>query len=66
MLESDSLTPILWLQDDLIERLGGVDKVAELTGRKKRLVRGEDGKVRFLSRATDGPIDTVRALSPKP
>ena len=52
-------------QDDLIERLGGVDEVAELTGRKKRMVKGRDGRFQFLPRATDGPIDTVRP-NPKP
>ena len=34
--------------------------MAELTGRKSRMVRGKDGAIRFLSRAAgDVPIDQV-------
>ena len=50
------------LQDDLIERLGGVDKVAEMSGRNKRMVAGSDGRYRHLSRATDVPLDMVRLI----
>ena len=48
------------MQDDLTERLGGVDKVAEMSGRNKRMVAGADGRYRHLSRATDVPLDMVR------
>ena len=30
------------MQDELIEQLGGVEKVAELTGRRKCMVRDDD------------------------
>jgi hypothetical protein len=39
--------------DDLIERLGGEDAVAELTGRKERPVKGGDGMVRMERRRPD-------------
>jgi len=47
-------------QDDLIDRLGGVDKVAELTGRRRRMVRDPDnGQFYYLPRAQDMPLDKV-------
>ena len=49
------------LQDDLIERLGGPDKVAELTGRRKRMVRDPDtGRYQYKMRAQDCPVDQAR------
>ena len=52
------------MQDELIDLLGGADNVAELTGRKSRMVRGKDGKLRFLSRASHNvPLDQVRLFS---
>ena len=39
--------------DTLIHELGGVDSVAELTGRKGRLIK-HNGKFRFASRAENG------------
>ncbi|CAL8469508.1 g9049 [Coccomyxa elongata] len=46
--------------DDLIDRLGGVDKVAELTGRRKRMVRDPDaGTFHYKARAQDMPLDKV-------
>ena len=38
-------------QDDLIERLGGPAEVAEMTGRQRRMVRGEGGKLRCVDAA---------------
>ena len=50
-------------QDDLIERLGGVDAVAELTGRRKRMVRDpRSGQYHYRTRAQDCPIDQVPFL----
>lgn len=47
-------------QDDLIDRLGGVDKVAELTGRRRRVVRDPDNsQFYYLPRAQDMPLDKV-------
>jgi hypothetical protein len=39
--------------DTLIDHLGGVDKVAEMTGRKGRLVRRPNGKIIYRARAED-------------
>ena len=41
--------------DTLIDKLGGVTQVAELTGRKKRLVRSQEtGKFEYQSRSANG------------
>uniref|UniRef100_A0A4W5R0Y1 Protein strawberry notch homolog 2 n=1 Tax=Hucho hucho TaxID=62062 RepID=A0A4W5R0Y1_9TELE len=37
--------------DELIDKLGGPEKVSEMTGRKGRVVRRPDGSVRYESRA---------------
>lgn len=46
--------------DELIDRLGGPERVAEMTGRKGRVVSRPDGTVAFESRAEQGlSIDHV-------
>lgn len=46
--------------DTLLNDLGGPKKVAELTGRKRRLVKIEDGKFEYQSRAqTNIPLDSI-------
>ncbi|KAM9461861.1 strawberry notch homolog 2b isoform 2-T2 [Clarias gariepinus] len=40
--------------DELIDKFGGPEKVAEMTGRKGRVVRRPDGSVRYESRAEQG------------
>ncbi|XP_023653713.1 protein strawberry notch homolog 2-like [Paramormyrops kingsleyae] len=40
--------------DELIDRLGGPEKVSEMTGRKGRVVRQANGSVRYESRAEQG------------
>ncbi|KAL0615277.1 Protein strawberry notch-like protein 2 [Plecturocebus cupreus] len=46
--------------DELIDQLGGPQRVAEMTGRKGRVVSRPDGTVAFESRAEQGlPIDHV-------
>lgn len=49
-------TVILWASplDDLIDQLGGVCSVAEMTGRKGRIVRGEDSKLKYELRDSEG------------
>jgi hypothetical protein len=39
--------------DDLIERLGGPGAVAEMTGRKARLLRQENGKYEYVQRSKE-------------
>ena len=52
-------------QDDLIERLGGIDAVAELTGRRKRMVRDRaSGRYVYRARARDCPVDQVPQQRP--
>ncbi|XP_063770424.1 protein strawberry notch homolog 2 isoform X2 [Pseudophryne corroboree] len=46
--------------DVLIDQLGGPDKVAEMTGRKGRMIRRSDGSVGFESRAEQNlSIDNI-------
>ncbi|KAG9266602.1 hypothetical protein AMEX_G19242 [Astyanax mexicanus] len=40
--------------DELIDKFGGPERVAEMTGRKGRVVRQPDGSVRYESRAEQG------------
>lgn len=55
--------PCCAAQDELIEQLGGVDKVAELTGRRKRMVKdAESGAYHYKLRAQDCPLDQVCSL----
>ena len=49
--------------DQLIEELGGPSKVAELTGRKKRLERGCDGVYTYVKRMPEaGSYDEIIIL----
>merc|ERR1719326_989878 len=45
--------------DDLIERLGGARKVAEMTGRSHRLELGTDGRRRLVPRSSSGSSDSI-------
>jgi hypothetical protein len=49
--------------DDIIQRLGGPSKVAEMTGRKHRLVMQEDGTYLYQARAenSDCAAEKVRS-----
>ena len=40
------------MQDELIERLGGVDAVAEMSGRKRRMVKQPNGSYKYCSRSS--------------
>lgn len=51
--------------DDLIDRLGGHSKVAEMTGRSCRMERGENGKFVYTKRVCDKGPDFVRRLPPQ-
>ena len=50
-----------WLmQDELIERLGGVDAVAEMSGRKRRMVKQPNGTYKYCLRSSaEGGLDRV-------
>ncbi|XP_049824362.1 protein strawberry notch isoform X2 [Aethina tumida] len=46
--------------DQLIDELGGPENVAEMTGRKGRVVSTEDGGIQYESRSeTDVPLETL-------
>lgn len=46
--------------DQLIDELGGPDNVAEMTGRKGRVVQTEDGSIQYESRSEqDVPLETL-------
>ncbi|KAJ8954252.1 hypothetical protein NQ318_005848 [Aromia moschata] len=46
--------------DQLIDELGGPENVAEMTGRKGRVVQTEDGGIQYESRSeTDVPLETL-------
>ncbi|XP_070492560.1 protein strawberry notch isoform X1 [Chironomus tepperi] len=55
---SDSLPPNTL--DQLIDELGGPENVAEMTGRKGRVVQNEDGSIQYESRSEqDVPLETL-------
>lgn len=46
--------------DQLIDELGGPDNVAEMTGRKGRVVQADDGSIQYESRSEqDVPLETL-------
>lgn len=46
--------------DQLIDELGGPDNVAEMTGRKGRVIQTEDGSIQYESRSEhDVPLETL-------
>lgn len=46
--------------DQLIDELGGPENVAEMTGRKGRVVQNEDGSIQYESRSEqDVPLETL-------
>lgn len=46
--------------DQLIDELGGPENVAEMTGRKGRVVQREDGGIEYESRSeVDVPLETL-------
>jgi hypothetical protein len=51
--------------DQLIELLGGVNAVAEMTGRRKRFIRREDGKLGLCPRdpKTENLVERYVAIS---
>lgn len=55
---SDNLPPNTL--DQLIDELGGPENVAEMTGRKGRVVQNEDGSIQYESRSEqDVPLETL-------
>ena len=46
--------------DQLIDEFGGPENVAEMTGRKGRVVQTEDGTIQYESRSeVDVPLETL-------
>ena len=57
-------TAVCALQDELIERLGGVDAVAEMSGRRRRMVKQPNGTYKYCVRSSgEGGLDKVRLPS---
>ncbi|XP_032457238.1 protein strawberry notch isoform X2 [Nasonia vitripennis] len=49
--------------DQLIDELGGPENVAEMTGRKGRIVQTEDGAIQYESRSeVDIPLETLNLI----
>lgn len=55
----DSFTSLSQLQDELIERLGGVDAVAEMSGRKRRMVKQPNGSYKYCLRSGEVALEKV-------
>ena len=51
--------------DCLLDELGGKKAVAEMTGRKNRMIRSADGR-RFVLGARRGELDQCRPIAPRP
>lgn len=52
--------------DQLIDELGGPDNVAEMTGRKGRVVQNDDGSIQYESRSEqDVPLETLNLTEKK-
>lgn len=52
--------------DQLIDELGGPENVAEMTGRKGRVVQNEDGSIQYESRSEqDVPLETLNLTEKK-
>ncbi|XP_055631316.1 protein strawberry notch isoform X2 [Toxorhynchites rutilus septentrionalis] len=52
--------------DQLIDELGGPENVAEMTGRKGRVVQNEDGTIQYESRSEqDTPLETLNITEKK-
>lgn len=49
--------------DELIDLLGGVDSVAEMTGRQARIVRQANGKLLYELRDTRGSGATLESIN---
>jgi hypothetical protein len=61
--EADSLILPITALDDLIDKLGGSAKVAEMTGRRGRLVRNAAGTISFQQRgAQEDDVDQVNVI----
>lgn len=52
--------------DQLIDELGGPENVAEMTGRKGRVIQTEDGQIQYESRSEqDVPLETLNLTEKK-
>lgn len=52
--------------DQLIDELGGPENVAEMTGRKGRVVQNDNGQIQYESRSeTDVPLETLNLTEKK-
>ena len=64
LLSFEEISVLHMTQDELIERLGGVDAVAEMSGRKRRMVKQPNGTYKYCLRSGEVALEKVLLAPP--